>query len=198
VRLLLVSFISILVYLLLSIEYPKIFLVNLVIDLLLFYLKNTEKGTMAQNKLGEYAISNEDYIHAPITQPAVEAENYEIKPNYLSLVQQNQFGGSTSEDAGLHLNTFSEICDIMRIKDVNPNVVRLRLFPFSLREKAKDWLLLLPKGTITSWNACTSAFMSKFSLQQKLCNYGRKIISEVRRRNQVQMSINNSKNIKML
>jgi hypothetical protein len=86
VRLLLVSFISILVYLLLSIEYPKIFLVNLVIDLLLFYLKNTEKGTMAQNKLGEYAISNGDYIHAPITQPAVEAENYEIKPNYLSLV----------------------------------------------------------------------------------------------------------------
>jgi hypothetical protein len=64
---------------------------------------------MAQKKLGEYATPNEDYISAPITQPAVEAKNYEIKPNYLSLVQQNQFGGSTSEDAGLHLNTFTEI-----------------------------------------------------------------------------------------
>jgi hypothetical protein len=117
---------------------------------------------MAQKKLGEYATPNDDYICAPITLPAIEAENYEIMPNFLSLVQQNQFGGSTSEDASLHLNTFTEICDMMRIKDVNLYVVTLCLFPFSLRGKDKDWLLLLPKGTITSWNSCTSAFMSKF------------------------------------
>ncbi len=44
---------------------------------------------MAQKKLEEYTIPNEDFIHAPITQPAITAENYEIKPNLLSLVQQN-------------------------------------------------------------------------------------------------------------
>jgi hypothetical protein len=74
---------------------------------------------MAQKKLGEYATPSEDYIRAPITQPAIEAENYEIKPNYLSLVQQNQFGVSTFEDAGLHLNTFTEICDMMRVTPQN-------------------------------------------------------------------------------
>jgi hypothetical protein len=67
----------------------------------------------------------------------------------------------------LHLNTFTEICDMMRIKDVNPDVVRLQQCPFSLRGKDKDWLLSLLKGTITSWNACTSAFMSKFFLPAK-------------------------------
>ena len=74
---------------------------------------------MAHKKLGEFATPNDDYLRAPITQPAVKAENYEIKPNFLTLVQQNQFGGSASEDAGMHLNTFTEICDTMRIKDVN-------------------------------------------------------------------------------
>jgi hypothetical protein len=93
---------------------------------------------MAQKKLGEYATPNEDYIRTPITKLAVEAENYEIKPKYLSLVQENQFGGSTSEDAGLYLNTFTEIYDTMHIKDVNPDAVRIGLFPFSLRGKAKD------------------------------------------------------------
>ena len=44
---------------------------------------------MAQKKLGEYAIPNDDFIRASITQPAVAPENYEIKPNLLSLVQQN-------------------------------------------------------------------------------------------------------------
>ena len=92
---------------------------------------------MAQKKLGEYAIPNDDFIRAPITQPAVAAENYEIKPNLLSLVQQNQFGGSAAEDSGMHLNTFTEICDMMRIKDVNPDAVKLRLFPSFIKRKSK-------------------------------------------------------------
>ena len=62
----------------------------------------------------------------------------------------------------MHLNTFTEICDMMRIKYVNSNAVKLRLFPFSLRGKAKDWLLALPKGTITSWDECTNIFMTRF------------------------------------
>jgi hypothetical protein len=45
-------------------------------------------------------------------------------PNFLSLVQQNQFCGSTSEDAGMHLNTFTEICEMMRKNGVNPNAVK--------------------------------------------------------------------------
>jgi hypothetical protein len=80
------------------------------------------------------------------------------------LVQQNQFGGSANEDSGMHLHTFTEIYDMMRIKDVNPDAVKLRLFPFSLRRKAKGWLLALPKGTITSWDECTNIFMTKLSL----------------------------------
>ena len=63
---------------------------------------------MAEKKLGEYVAPNDDYLRAPITQPAVTAENYEIKPHFLSLVQQNQFGGSSAEDAGIHLNSFTE------------------------------------------------------------------------------------------
>ena len=62
----------------------------------------------------------------------------------------------------MHLNTFTEICDMMRIKDVDPDAVKLRLFPFSLRGRAKEWLLSLPRNTITSWVGCTSLFMTKF------------------------------------
>ena len=117
---------------------------------------------MAEKKLGEFATPNNDYLRTPITQPAIAAEDYEIKPHYLSLVQQNQFGGSAVEDAGMHLNTFTEICDMMRIKDVDPDAVKLRLFLFSLRGRAKEWLLSLPKNTIASWVECTSLFMTKF------------------------------------
>jgi hypothetical protein len=86
--------------------------------------------TMAEKKLGEYDIPNDDFIRAPITQPAVEAENYEIKPNLLSLVQRNQFGGSAAEDSGMHLNTFTKICDMMCIKDFDPKLLNCPCFPF--------------------------------------------------------------------
>jgi hypothetical protein len=69
--------------------------------------KKLKKGTMAQKKLGEYATPNDDYLHTPITQPAVTIENYKIKPHLLSLVQKNQFGDSANESSCMHLNTFS-------------------------------------------------------------------------------------------
>src|SRR4051812_5556560 len=113
---------------------------------------------MAEKKLGEFATPNNDYLPTPITQPTITIVDYEIKPHYLSLVQQNQFGGSVVEDAGMHLNTFTKICDMMHIKDVDPDAVKLRLFPLSLRGRAKEWLLYLPRYTIASWVECTSLF----------------------------------------
>lgn len=89
-------------------------------------------GDTIAKKLGEFATPNDDYLHAPITQPDVEAEQYEIKQTLLNLVQQNQFGGLANEDSGMHLHTFSEICDMIRMKDVDRDVVELLLFPFSL------------------------------------------------------------------
>jgi hypothetical protein len=70
---------------------------------------------MAQKKLGEYATPNDDYLHTPISQPIVTAESYEMKTHFLSLVQHNKFGGSATEDASMHHNTSTEICDMMRI-----------------------------------------------------------------------------------
>src|SRR5438105_3574770 len=51
---------------------------------------------------------------------------------------------------------------MIRIKDIEPDALKLRLFPFSLRGKPKEWLLAQPKGAITSWNSCCSTFMTKY------------------------------------
>jgi hypothetical protein len=37
---------------------------------------------MTQKKLGEYATPNDDFMRAPITQPSITTENYEIKPKF--------------------------------------------------------------------------------------------------------------------
>ena len=67
----------------------------------------------------------------------VSAPSYEIKPALLNLVMKDQFSGA-GEDAALHLNNFVELCDMQKYKEVDGDIVKMKLFPFSLRGRAKD------------------------------------------------------------
>jgi hypothetical protein len=67
---------------------------------------------MATKKLGDFATPNDYYLR-------VNAENYETKPNFLNLVQHNQFGGSASEDIGMQLNIFIEIWNLLKNKSTS-------------------------------------------------------------------------------
>ncbi|BBG93385.1 Leucine-rich repeat family protein [Prunus dulcis] len=43
-----------------------------------------------------------------------------------------------------HISNFLEICDKFKINGASSDAIRLRLFPFSLKEKAKLWLTSQP------------------------------------------------------
>ena len=49
-----------------------------------------------------------------------------------------------------------------KYKEVDGDIVKLILFPFSLRGRSKEWLLSLPKNSIDSWTKCKDAFIGKY------------------------------------
>src|SRR3954451_14939474 len=51
---------------------------------------------------------------------------------------------------------------MQRLKDIDGDLVKLKLFPFSLRGRSKEWLLSLPKNSIDSWVKCKDAFIGKY------------------------------------
>lgn len=69
--------------------------------------------------------------------PTIEANNSGLKSTFLSMVQQNQFGGSSIEYPNLHLSVFLEYCDTLKINQVSPYAIKLILFPFSLKDKTR-------------------------------------------------------------
>ena len=77
-------------------------------------------------------------------------------------IQKKKFGGSAVEDASMHLHDFVEICDMQKFKNVESDVLKLKLFPFSLRGKAKEWLHSLPTDSIKTWNDLKEAFIKKY------------------------------------
>jgi hypothetical protein len=78
------------------------------------------------------------------------------------LITREQFGGSAQEDASMNVHDFIEICDMQKFKNVENVVLKLKLFPFSLRGKAKEWLHLLPTASINSWDDLKEAFTKKY------------------------------------
>ncbi|XP_073119971.1 uncharacterized protein [Henckelia pumila] len=73
-----------------------------------------------------------------------------------------QFGGSVIDEPYVHLTNFLEICDTFKIQGVSDDAIHLRLFPFSLRDKAKAWLTNLPAGSIITWDDLAKAFLTKY------------------------------------
>ena len=128
---------------------------------------------MAQDntKLCDFSnTNNNDFISTPIA-PTTDVESCEIITAFLNIVMKDQFSGLPSEVATTHLNNFIDLCDMQKKKYVDNDIIKLKLFPFSLRDHAKAWFTSLPKNSIDSWNKCKDAFISKYFPPAKIMNF---------------------------
>ena len=64
----------------------------------------------------------------------------------------------------------------MKPQGISEEQVKLRAFPFSLVDSAKEWLYYLPSGTITTWTAMKKCFLEKYfpsskatSIRKQIC-----------------------------
>ncbi|CAN6453713.1 unnamed protein product [Victoria cruziana] len=73
------------------------------------------------------------------------------------------FHGFDSEDPYRHLDEFLDVCATVKISHVDDGALRLRLFPFSLKERARDWLKSIPPSiSIATWEELQRKFLKKY------------------------------------
>jgi retrotransposon gag protein len=94
--------------------------------------------------------------------PDFGIENFILKPHLIQMIERNQFRGHPNEIPHDHIADFIERCDTITTKDLSMEAVRMRLFPFSLKDKAKSWLKLEPTSIYTSWEGLANGFLAKF------------------------------------
>ena len=122
----------------------------------------------APRTMYDYAKPSLTGTESSIVIPAIAVNNFKLKSNTIQMIQQFvQFDGLQDEYPNAHLANFLELCDTFKINGVSDDAICLRLFPFSLRNKATQWLNSLPRGSITTWEQMTEKFLLKYFLPAK-------------------------------
>ncbi|XP_042387373.1 uncharacterized protein LOC121979449 [Zingiber officinale] len=113
--------------------------------------------------------------HQPlcIEYPELEVD-FELRSGIIHLLPK--FHGHSGEDPNRHLQEFHVVCSTMKPQGISEEDIKLRAFPFSLADAAKDWLFYLPSGTITCWSDMRRVFLDKFfpasrtaSIRKSIC-----------------------------
>ncbi|KAM1873218.1 hypothetical protein ACFX13_007077 [Malus domestica] len=89
-----------------------------------------------------------------------KTDEFELKSSLLHHIPK--YHGLSMEDPNKHFKEFEVVCSSMTPINVDGNILMMKAFPFSLLEKAKDWLYELAPGTVTSWDSMKRAFLEKF------------------------------------
>ena len=89
-----------------------------------------------------------------------KTEEFELKSSLLHHILK--YHELSMEDPNKHLKEFDVVCLSMTPVNVDGSILKMKAFPFSLLDKAKDWLYELAPETVTSWESMKRAFLEKF------------------------------------
>ncbi|KAL9339081.1 hypothetical protein Peur_068096 [Populus x canadensis] len=104
-----------------------------------------------------------------------DASHFNFKPGIIQLLPS--FHGLDLENPYLHLREFEEVCNTYNDSNCSMNTIRLKLFPFSLKDKAKTWLQNLRPGSIRAWDDMQQQFLKKFFPSHRTNSFKRQIIT---------------------
>ena len=109
-------------------------------------LEMTEEGE--KRPLRDYLAPFQFNSPSCIVLPQTTASHFELKPGVIQLLPT--FYGLEKEDPYHHVKEFLDICATFRFQNFSEESIKLRRFPFSLKDKAKAWQNFLEVGNMLS------------------------------------------------
>ena len=100
--------------------------------------------------------------------------NFRIDAHVMSMLPI--FHDKSSKDPYRQINKLIQICKINQIHNVPKNLMKMKLFPATIRDRTKDWFLKLGKE-FTTWIEMKEEFLSKYYSVGKITSI-RKVIYE--------------------
>ena len=121
--------------------------------------------------------SMRDHIHPPrVSAPSCiipPAEDVAVRPYLVPLLPT--YHGMENENPYTHIRDFEEVCTTFKEGMMDMDLLKLKAFPLTLKDKAKIWLNSLRPRTIRNWAELQAEFLKKFFSTHKTNNLKRQI-----------------------
>ena len=118
-----------------------------------------------------------DHIHPPrVSAPSCiipPAEDVAVRPYLVPLLPT--YHGMENENPYTHIRDFEEVCTTFKEGMMDIDLLKLKAFPLTLKDKAKIWLNSLRPRTIRNWAELQAEFLKKFFSAHKTNNLKRQI-----------------------
>ncbi|KAD7478924.1 hypothetical protein E3N88_02060 [Mikania micrantha] len=102
---------------------------------------------------------------SPVVTPVRQGRSFEVRPAVLSSLPT--FHGRATEEPYQHLQEFEQFCQVTGGQGFSADEVKLILFPFTLKDRAKEWFSTLPAASIYTWEEMQQQFLSEFYTMKK-------------------------------
>ena len=118
-----------------------------------------------------------DHIHPPrvsaLSCIIPPADDVAVRPYLVPLLPT--YHGMENENPYTHLRDFEEVCTTFKEGTMDLDLLKLKAFPLTLKDKAKIWLNSLRPRTIRNWAELQAEFLKKFFSAHKTSNLKRQI-----------------------
>nr|GEV61898.1 reverse transcriptase domain-containing protein [Tanacetum cinerariifolium] len=94
--------------------------------------------------------------------PEINADHFEIKTNLEQLVQANPYHGFERENPHTHIDNFKRITSTLKYRDVPNDMIKLKMFLYSLKGNARVWYDKEPPNSILTWEDLVNKFVNQF------------------------------------
>ncbi|KAK0599404.1 hypothetical protein LWI29_004977 [Acer saccharum] len=70
--------------------------------------------------------------------------------------------GEPDEDSLQFMKEYYDAVTTIRLRELTEDQLRMRCFPYCMKDEAKKWLLALPAGSLITWEAVETKFFSRY------------------------------------
>ena len=114
---------------------------------------------IVRRRLSDYARPVVQRQTTRVNVPLRRGANFKFDSHILGLLPT--FHGLPSEDPYRHVDEFSQVCEFNQFHNVPSWTAKMRFFPFTLKERAKEWFFSLGRE-FDSWRDMEDAFLRKY------------------------------------
>ncbi|GKE27012.1 hypothetical protein Tco_1442396, partial [Tanacetum coccineum] len=126
-------------------------------------IKEVVTKTMTKLTLREYMEEVQaDYGSNTTTPKFNKNAKFELGDEFLKILRDNAFNGTNRDDVVDHTTKVLAILELIKIPNVDPNQLRIHVFPLSLTGAARKWWIDEIDGKITTWEGLVENFFHKY------------------------------------